>query len=113
MRRSPSIVPGHDQDVYLVLDDFGGLRSADERPMSKTPICKPSSTIYWEASTATPFAALASTLRRDGRGTFRRTWPTSCAVGVRSRAFLPVSVEEFVERCTERTEKARFLAAVA
>ena len=25
MRRSPSIVPpGNDQDVYLVLDDFGG-----------------------------------------------------------------------------------------
>jgi hypothetical protein len=23
MRRSPSIVPGSDQDVYLVLDDFG------------------------------------------------------------------------------------------
>jgi hypothetical protein len=25
MRRSPSIVPGIDRDVYLVLDDFGRL----------------------------------------------------------------------------------------
>jgi hypothetical protein len=28
MRRSPSIVPGTDQDVYLVLDDFGRLKCA-------------------------------------------------------------------------------------
>ena len=28
MRRSPSIVPGIDQDVYLVLDDFGRLGCA-------------------------------------------------------------------------------------
>src|SRR5215210_3310873 len=28
MRRSPSIVPGIDRDVYLVLDDFGRLGSA-------------------------------------------------------------------------------------
>ena len=28
MRRSPSIVPGNDRDVYLVLDDFGRIGSA-------------------------------------------------------------------------------------
>src|SRR4051794_28758926 len=28
MRRSPSIVPGNDQEAYLVLDDFGRLGSA-------------------------------------------------------------------------------------
>ena len=28
MRRSPSIVPGNDQEVYLVLDDFCRLGSA-------------------------------------------------------------------------------------
>ena len=28
MRQSPSIVPGNDQKVYLVLDNFGGLGSA-------------------------------------------------------------------------------------
>ena len=28
MRKSPSIVPGNDQSVYLVLDDFGGMGCA-------------------------------------------------------------------------------------
>jgi hypothetical protein len=28
MRTSPSIVPGLDRDVYLVLDDFGGMGCA-------------------------------------------------------------------------------------
>jgi hypothetical protein len=37
MRRSPSILPGSEQDVYLVLDEFGNLKSAwRERPTSKT-----------------------------------------------------------------------------
>ena len=42
MRRSPSIVPAVDQDVYLVLDDFGALgrswRETDEAEIDRETI---------------------------------------------------------------------------
>jgi hypothetical protein len=43
MRRSPSIVPqSNDQDVYLVLDDFGGLgcswRETDEMNVDRAAL---------------------------------------------------------------------------
>ena len=87
MRRSPSIVPpGGDQDVYLVLDDFGsGLgRAWRETDVEHTDL-EPSLRICWTASVTTRFASLASTPPKDGRGTFRRTWPMGCANAARIR----------------------------
>src|SRR5215212_170910 len=44
MMRSPSIVPGFDTDVYLVLDDFGQLgrayREADEQAADRETIIR-------------------------------------------------------------------------
>jgi hypothetical protein len=87
MRRSPSIVPpGGDQDVYLVLDDFGsGLgRAWRETDVEHTDL----ETVIRICSTdsiTTPFASLASTRPKAGRATFPRTWPTSCANAARIR----------------------------
>src|SRR5437899_5443842 len=40
--RSPSIVPpGNDQDVYLVLDDFGGRIGSDRVGLAREPISRP------------------------------------------------------------------------
>jgi hypothetical protein len=42
--RSPSIVPGFDSDVYLVLDDFGPIgrayREADEREIDRATVVR-------------------------------------------------------------------------
>lgn len=77
MRISPSIVPlDDDQDVYLVLDDFGrqlGLAWRETDPSDaklETVI-----TDLMEGSTKTRSASSPSTPPNAGRKTSPRTWP--------------------------------------
>jgi hypothetical protein len=63
--RSPSIVPGFDVDVYLVLDDFGRLgrayRETDEEKADRRTIIRG----IMEGSTTIPFASSPSGWSRD------------------------------------------------
>jgi hypothetical protein len=62
--RSPSIVPGFNVDVYLVLDDFGPLgrayREADEARADKKSIIRD----LVSGSTTIPFASSVSIRRK-------------------------------------------------
>lgn len=62
MRSSPSIVPGSDRDIYLVLDDFGLGRAwteTDEEHTDRETLVR-------------------HLMERDGRGTPPRTSPRNC-----------------------------------
>jgi hypothetical protein len=81
MRTSPSIVPGDDdQDIYLVMDDFGGrlgLAWRETDPDSTT--LRSSSAIYLMDNIPTRSVWLDSILRKAGRGTFPKTSPMNSA----------------------------------
>jgi hypothetical protein len=49
---SPSIVPSHDHDVYLLLDDYGSAGRARAETDVERIVSKPSSPIYCMGSTA-------------------------------------------------------------
>src|SRR3954452_24398742 len=110
MRRSPSIVPpGGDQDVYLVLDDFGsGLgrawREADvEHTDLETVI-----TDLLDGQFNNPVRIIAFNVAegwaRDVSEAVADELRELCAD---HRRDLPFSVQEFVERCIGLTEKSR------
>jgi hypothetical protein len=77
---TPSIVPnGDDQNVYIVLDDFGrngrAYRETDvERADLEAVIMD-----LLEGEYKNPVRSLASTPPRNGRRTYRLTLPTNCA----------------------------------
>jgi hypothetical protein len=73
MARSPSIVPGIDQDVYLVLDDLGWIGALGARAGSKIPTSKALLRICCKACIVIPFASSASIALRGGHETFRKT----------------------------------------
>jgi hypothetical protein len=110
MRRSPSIVPpGGDQEVYLVLDDFGsGLgrawREADvEHTDLETVI-----TDLLDRQYNNPVRIIAFNVPEG----WARDVSEDVADGLRERCAdhrreLPFSVQDFVERCIGRTEKSR------
>jgi hypothetical protein len=107
MRRSPSIVPpGGDQDVYLVLDDFGsGLgRSWRETDVEHTDL-ETLITDLLDDQYNNPVRIIgfntAEGWSRDVSEDVAHELRKRCA-GV-----LPFSVQEFVERCTRLTEKSR------
>src|SRR5260221_13415774 len=79
--RSPSIVPpGNEQDVYLVLDGFGGrIGQAWRETNADAPRLETVVADLLTASIAIRFASLVSIRRRAGRGTSRKTSPVSCA----------------------------------
>jgi hypothetical protein len=92
MRRSLSIVPpGGDQEVYLVLDDFGsGLgRAWRETDVEHTDF-ETVITDLVDGQYNNPVRVIAFNAVEDGRGTFLRTWPMNCANAARIRgAFCP------------------------
>ena len=110
MRRPSSIVPpGGDQEVYLVLDDFGsGLgrawREADvEHTDLETVI-----TDLLDGQYNNPVRIIAFNVAEG----WARDVSEDVADQLRERCAdhrrdLPFSVQEFVERCIGRTEKSR------
>src|SRR5215211_530505 len=89
MRRSPSIIPGIDQDVFLVVDDFGSLSQAwRETNIGDTDlemvICD-----LLEGQYHNPSWWSASMSRRAGAETSRRTSPVSCRDVAQSGNCLP------------------------
>src|SRR5258706_7059034 len=79
--RSPSIVPpGNDQDVYLVLDDFGGrIGQAWRGTNADATRLETVVADLLTASIAIRFASLGSIRRKAGRGTAPNTVPLCCA----------------------------------
>ena len=69
MRASPSIVPGIDRDVYLVLDDFGRRFCAWRETNVEDTDLEAVINDLLEASTATRFASLPLTSRKVGFAT--------------------------------------------
>src|SRR5438874_8720678 len=85
MRESPSIVPTNDQDVYLVLDDYGEWGTAwRETDVEDTDL---ESVIIdlLEGQYINPAEASALTFRKAGFATSRKTWCGSSANDVPSR----------------------------
>src|SRR2546421_12721922 len=94
MRRSPSIVPlGNDQEIYLVLDDFGALGSAwREANVEDTDL-------------ETVIADLLDGWSRDVSEDVARELRQRCADQDRE---LPEFLHEFVERYVGPNEGVRF-----
>jgi len=90
MRPSPSIVPGIDRDIYLVLDDYGRVGRAwaetDEDHTSLDAVITELS--GWSVSTPP----------KAGRGTYRKTAHTSCGDCVDQDRELPDLLYECVDR---------------
>ena len=110
MRRSPSIVPpGGDQDVYLVLDDFGsGLgRAWRETDVEHTDL-ETVITDLLDGQYNNPVRIIsfntAEGWSRDVSEDVAHKLRQRCAD---QRRDLPFSVQEFVERSTGLTEKSR------
>jgi hypothetical protein len=84
MRKSswtPSIVPSDDQNVYLVVDDFGQFgRVWREADIEKTDLETVIDDLLHGQTTRSAF--LASTPQRAGRGMSPATLPKSCAGAV-------------------------------
>src|SRR5258707_9142699 len=76
--RSPSIVPpGNDQDVYLVLDDFGGrIGQAWRETNADATRLETVVADLLDGQYSNPVRVVA-TPRRAGRGTSRKTSPVS------------------------------------
>jgi hypothetical protein len=109
MRQSPSIVPpGGDQDVYLVLDDFG----SDGRAWRETDVehtdLETIITDLLDGQYNNPVRVIgfntAEGWSRDVSEDVADELRERCAD---HRRELPFSVQEFVERCIGRTEKSR------
>jgi hypothetical protein len=83
MRRSPSIVPGTDQDVYLVLDDFGRLKCAWRETNVPDTDLEAVIDDLLEGQYNNPVRVIGFNTAEAGRGTFQRTWPMSCANAAR------------------------------
>ena len=108
MRPSPSIVPGIDQDVYLVLDDFGRLGCAWRETNVQDTDLEAVIDDLLEGQYSNPVRIIsfntAEGWSRDVSEDVARKLCQRCANQMRD---MPVSVQEFVERCTGRTEKSR------
>ena len=108
MRQSPSIVPGNDQKVYLVLDDFGGMGCAWRKTNVQDTDLESVIDDLLEGQYSNPVRIIgfntAEGWSRDVSEDVAHKLCQRCANQMRD---LPVSVQEFVERCTGRTEKSR------
>ena len=108
MRRSPSIVPGIDQDVYLVLDDFGRLGCAWRETNVQDTDLEAVIDDLLEGQYSNPVRIIsfntAEGWSRDVSEDLAQELRQRCAD---QRRDLPFSVQEFVERSTGRTEKSR------
>ena len=99
MRSSPSIVPlDDDQDVYLVLDDFGGQLGLAWRETD--PSDAKLETVITDLMTGeykNPVRVVPSTPPNAGRKTSPRTWPARSG-GVSTYSFpMPSGLQDFVE----------------
>ena len=76
---TPSIVKDEDdQNVYIVLDDFGrNGRAPTAKRSSSAPTSKQSSWTCWKANTNNPVRVVAFNTAEKWRRTFRLTLPTS------------------------------------
>jgi hypothetical protein len=101
MRRSPSIVPGIDQDVYLVLDDFGRLGCAWRETNVQDTDLEAVIDDLLEGQYSNPVRIIsfntAEGWSRDVSEDLAQELRQRCAEQMRE---LPVSVQEFVERRT-------------
>ena len=101
MRRSPSIVPGIDQDVYLVLDDFGRLGCAWRETNVQDTDLEAVIDDLLEGQYSNPVRIIsfntAEGWSRDVSEDVAQELRQRCAEQMRE---LPVSVQEFVERRT-------------
>ena len=108
MRQSPSIVPGNDQKVYLVLDDFGGMGCAWRETNVQDTDLESVIDDLLEGQYSNPVRIIGfNTMEgwsRDVSEDVADELRERCAD---HRRDLPFSVQEFVERCTGRTEKSR------
>jgi hypothetical protein len=80
--RTPSIVPegdGDDQNVYIVVDDFGRNGRAYRETDIETADLETVILGLLEGEYNNPIASLPSTPPKAGRRTHRRTSPKSCA----------------------------------
>ena len=83
MRSSPSIVPGTDRDIYLVLDDFGSRlgrawAETDEGHTDRGTLLRHLMEGQCRSSASTPAKA--------GRRMLRRRSPPSCSGAAQSAA---------------------------
>jgi hypothetical protein len=87
MRQSPSIVPpAADQDIYLVLDDFGGRigPSWRETDVEATRLESVVADLL-DGQYSNPIRVIAFNTAEGWSRASRKTSPTSCAGVVRSR----------------------------
>ena len=118
MRRSPSIVPlGNDQEIYLVLDDFGALGSAWREANVEDTDLQTVITYLLQGQFANPVRVIGFNTTegwsRDVSEDVARELRQRCADRDRE---LPEFLREFVERCEpadigeEMTTVAKLLA---
>jgi hypothetical protein len=102
VRTSPSIIPGLDRDVYLVLDDFGRMGCAWRETNLKTPILRLSSKICSKDSTANPVRVVGFNVSegwvRDVSEEIARMLRQRCADENRE---LPDSLHQLVEQAAQ------------
>ena len=104
MRQSPSIVPGSDQDAYLVLDDLGGLGSAWREANVEDTDLETVITYLLQGQFANPVRVIgfnaAEGWARDVSEDVARELRQRCADRDRE---LPEFLREFVERREQPT----------
>ena len=85
-RWTPSIVPnGDDQNVYLVVDDFGRNGRSTARPTSRSTDLETVIADLLSGQYKNPVRVVAFNTAENGRSTFRPTWPMSRDIAATSR----------------------------
>jgi hypothetical protein len=105
MRRSPSIVPGNDQSVYLVLDDFGGMGCAWRETNVQDTDLEAVIDDLLEGQYSNPIRVIGfNTAEGWSRDVSHEVADKLCQRCADQMRELPVCLREFVDRC--QTAKA-------
>jgi hypothetical protein len=88
MRESPSIIPGIDRDVYLVLDDFGRIgwawRETDVEDTDYETVIND----LLEGQFANPVRVIGFNIEGEGRKTCRASYANGAPPGLQAGEFL-------------------------